>query len=101
MNELEQFEKNAKRHLERFKEGKPALKRPEPQVSVLKGYTVILRVRMKPQLAPDETFTYFSTSGSQMIAEQEARKAATKAGWPYIPYLIDIIPEYRKPKKPI
>lgn len=95
MTDIEQFERNAKKHLQRFVEGKPKPKRPEPQCSALKGYTVILRVRMKPQLAPDETFTHFSTSGSQLVAEQEARKAATAAGWPYIPYVIDMVAEYR------
>ena len=94
MHDLEQFERNAKRHLQRFIEGKPKPKKPEPSCSELKGYTVILRVRMK-QLAPDESFTHFSASGSQLLAEIEARKAAKAAGWPIIAYVIDWVPEYR------
>lgn len=94
MHDLERFERNAKRHLQRFIEGKPKPKKPEPACSGLKGYTVILRVRKK-QLAPDESFTHHSTSGSQLLAEIEARKAASAAGWPIIAYVIDWIPQYR------
>ena len=94
MQDLELFERNAKRHLERFIEGKPKPKKPEPACSGLKGYTVILRVRKK-QLAPDESFTHHSTSGSRLLAEIEARKAARAAGWPIIAYVIDWIPQYR------
>ena len=94
MHDLERFERNTKRHLQRFIEGKPKPPKAEATCSTLKGYTVILRVRKK-QLAPDESFTHHSTSGSQLLAEIEARKAAKAAGWPIITYVIDMVAQER------
>lgn len=88
MDDLQRFEKQAKKHLQQFLSGKPAPKKPDVAEPGHKGYTVILCVRTK-QLAPDQAFVHYSDTISFFEAQFNARKAARLAGWPIVTYMID------------
>jgi len=80
--DLKAFERNAKRVLENFKEGKPKHKRPEPVVSPVKGLRVDVVVRESPSLLkPYQLYTHTSDTIFREQAEREAKAAAAKAGW--------------------
>ncbi|APX94738.1 hypothetical protein BWR19_18430 [Halomonas sp. 1513] len=57
--------------------------------SMKTGHIVKLAVRTK-QLELDTAFEYHSTSISKLEAQMEAEKAARKAGYPIVGYVIDI-----------
>ncbi|PAU77241.1 hypothetical protein [Halomonas salipaludis] len=57
--------------------------------SMKTGHIVKLAVRTK-QLEMDTAFEYHSTSISKLEAQMDAEKAARKAGYPIVGYVIDI-----------
>lgn len=103
-DDLEDFEKSINQEIDAFLEAEskpakpqkttaPAAKKPQPpraSASEMKtGHVVKLAVRTK-QLELDTAFEYHSTSISKLEAQMEAEKAANKAGYPIIGYVIDI-----------
>ncbi len=99
--ELSAFEKNMRRELDAFmkpakatekpaREIKPTA-RPDSSAAYKTGHLVKLAVRTK-QLEMDTVFEYVSSSISKLEARMEAEKAAKKAGYPIIGYLIDSQP---------
>ncbi|MCK2182826.1 hypothetical protein [Halomonas getboli] len=101
-DDLEDFEKSINQEIDAFLEAdsqatkpknRPAPKKPQPpQASaseIRTGHIVKLAVRTK-QLELDTVFEHRSTSISKLEAQMEAEKAANKAGYPIIGYVIDI-----------
>lgn len=103
-DDLEDFEKSMHKEIDAFLEAgsRPAkpqkatrstTKKSQPptaSASEMKtGHIVKLAVRTK-QLELDTAFEYHSTSISRLEAQMEAEKAANKAGYPIIGYVIDI-----------
>lgn len=99
-NTLDDFEKTMHEEIDAFLNAeprpgkpakKPARKRPPsvPASEMRTGHIVRLAVRTK-QLELDTAFEYHSTSISKLEAQMEAEKAARKAGYPIIGYVIDI-----------
>lgn len=94
---LDEFEKTMHEEIDAFlsAEPQPAKKatrqRPPsvPASEIRTGHIVKLAVRTK-QLELDTAFEYHSTSISKLEAQLEAEKAARKAGYPIIGYVIDI-----------
>ncbi|MBD3897887.1 hypothetical protein IEI94_18680 [Halomonas sp. ML-15] len=102
-SELTEFEQRMQREIENFlkpdaeqKQTTPT-KRAERPVKLDKqdaksmktGHIVKLAVRTK-QLEMDTAFEYHSTSISKLEAQMDAEKAARKAGYPIVGYVIDI-----------
>lgn len=101
--DISELERGILREIDAFsKPGKDAAKkvktttsRPRPSgvgregVSYRTGFRVKLAVRTK-QLELDTVFEHVSSSISKLEAQLEAEKAARKAGYPIIGYLIDI-----------
>ncbi|GEK48551.1 hypothetical protein PRZ61_02770 [Halomonas pacifica] len=90
--DLNDFEESIRREIDAFTQPKktPAPKPSKPAASGHRvGYRVKLAVRPR-QLALDEVFEYESSSISKLEAQLEAEKAARRAGYPIIGYLIDI-----------
>ncbi|WP_240454251.1 hypothetical protein [Halomonas sp. NO4] len=108
-SELSEFEANMRREIDAFlKPGKRQARKPshadtaptrparqapghaaEPAETRKTGHRVKLAVR-KRQLDLDTVFEHRSSSISKLEAQLEAEKAAKKAGYPIIGYLIDI-----------
>ncbi|TFH85200.1 hypothetical protein EQG41_18565 [Billgrantia azerbaijanica] len=109
-SELSEFEENMRREIDAFlKPGKgsdgkarasesrramrpaadTAKPAPQPAKALKTGHVVKLAVR-KRQLELDTVFEHRSTSISKLEAQLEAEKAAKKAGYPIIGYVIDI-----------
>ncbi|KGE78169.1 MULTISPECIES: hypothetical protein [Halomonas] len=103
-DDLKDFERSMHEEIDAFLEAesqpakpqkttRPAAKKPQPpraSASEMKtGHIVKLAVRTK-QLEMDTAFEYHSTSISKLEAQMEAEKAANKAGYPIIGYVIDI-----------
>ncbi|XKE47001.1 hypothetical protein LG302_07675 [Halomonas organivorans] len=101
--ELDDFERNMHKEIDAFLNEEPTRSQP-PQTTenpvgkparrasaseVKTGHIVRLAVRTK-QLEMDTAFEYHSTSISKLEAQMEAEKAARKAGYPIIGYVIDI-----------
>ncbi|MFC3283748.1 hypothetical protein [Litchfieldella rifensis] len=106
--ELSDFEQNMRREIDDFltpkkkggeKEKKAPTKaanraaKPDPvsrqATSHKTGYLIKLAVRTKP-LELDTVFEHCSSSISKLEAQLEAEKAARKAGYPIIGYVIDV-----------
>ncbi|MFQ3788500.1 hypothetical protein [Halomonas sp. A29] len=107
-DELSEFEQSVKREIDAFlKPGhvpSPALDLPgetspgkkrskpvgdKPAQSYKTGHLVRLAVRTR-KLEADTVFEHRSTSISKLEAQLEAEKAARKAGYPIVGYVIDI-----------
>ncbi|SDI68038.1 hypothetical protein [Billgrantia gudaonensis] len=107
-SELNEFEENMQREIDAFLKpdkrkprqpgrgaaapGRPAKSTAEPAESaetMKTGHRVKLAVR-KRQLDVDTVFEHRSTSISKLEAQLEAEKAAKRAGYPIIGYLVDI-----------
>ncbi|SDL53084.1 hypothetical protein SAMN05192555_10557 [Franzmannia pantelleriensis] len=100
-SELTDFEQRMQQEIENFL--KPDAEQPTPTKraerpvkldkqdakSMKTGHIVRLAVRTK-QLEMDTAFEYHSTSISKLEAQMEAEKAARKAGYPIVGYVIDI-----------
>jgi hypothetical protein len=99
--ELSAFEQNMRRELDAFMKptkasGKPAPEitptaKPDSSAAYKTGHVVKLAVRTK-QLEMDTVFEHVSSSISKLEARMEAERAAKKAGYPIIGYLIDTQP---------
>ncbi len=101
--ELDEFERSMHEEIDAFlnsqpSRGKPPLSTEKPARKqaqrasareVKTGHIVRLAVRTK-QLEMDTAFEHHSTSISKLEAQMEAEKAARKAGYPIIGYVIDI-----------
>ncbi|MDI5983651.1 hypothetical protein QLQ85_02530 [Halomonas sp. M4R5S39] len=102
--ELTDFEQNMRREIDAFlkpekrteqKPAQPKVKdaaRPDPEgqpaESFKTGHIVKLAVRKK-QLEMDTVFEHVSSSISRLEAQLEAEKAARRAGYPIIGYVIE------------
>ena len=86
-SEHDHFERNMRKHLDAFLNPKPKPKLgtacPGP-----KGIKVHLAVR-ESRLSPDHLFVHQTNSISHLEARIEAERAAKKAGWPIIGYVVD------------
>lgn len=100
-SDLTDFEKQMQEEIESFlspaqqkqaQTRKPSSSSPgtkQPAKSMKTGHVVKLAVRTK-QLEMDTVFEYCSASISKLEAQMEAEKAAKKAGYPIIGFVIDI-----------
>ncbi|WP_189465907.1 hypothetical protein [Litchfieldella qijiaojingensis] len=102
---MSDFEKNMQREINAFLDPKKGAKqKPHPPAatkaakprpakpratSQKTGYVVKLAVRTKP-IELDTVFEHRSSSISKFEAQLEAEKAARKAGYPIIGYVIDV-----------
>lgn len=101
--EIDEFEQSMREEINAFlnsqqSRGKPPRSTEKPARKLAQrasarevktGHIVRLAVRTK-QLEIDTAFEYHSTSISKLEAQMEAEKAARKAGYPIIGYVIDI-----------
>lgn len=90
IDELSQFERQAKQRLEEFLD--PGLKKARPNVRISRpqeGLTVTLAVRRRGDIL-DHRFTYQSNTISRFQAKLEAERAARLAGWPIVAFVVDV-----------
>ncbi|GAB2800422.1 hypothetical protein GCM10027040_29930 [Halomonas shantousis] len=102
--ELDDFEKLMQREINTFLKPKsnkettssnitkPSAEKNSPRESAASyktGHVIKLAVR-KNRLGPDVAFEHRSSSISKLEAQLEAEKAARKAGYPIVGYVIDI-----------
>ncbi|MBS9404527.1 hypothetical protein KG088_12885 [Halomonas sp. TRM85114] len=96
--QLSDFEQNMRRELDAFMKPTKTSENPAPEIkptakpdssaAYKTGHIVKLAVRTK-QLEMDTVFEYVSSSISKLEARMEAERAAKKAGYPIIGYVID------------
>ncbi|NWO07516.1 MAG: hypothetical protein HLX50_18030 [Alteromonadaceae bacterium] len=94
--DLDEIRKAAEKRIKEYeseKQGK-RIEKPEPSVSDLIGYKVILAVREK-KIAQDYEYIFYSKKVSRVEAEIDAVKSANDDGWPVVGYVFDISPLYR------
>ena len=91
MNDLQRFERSMLDEIQAFHEGKPwAPSRKAPEAAV-NTQEIVVRVAVRTKrLAPDMEFVHYSSKLSELEAKIDAEKAARKAGYPIIGYVVDI-----------
>lgn len=94
MCDLNDFERRMKKELEKFQDGRSAVKvlpRQKPVVErPVKGMEVTLCVRNKKNSFLDQKYTTLVEGTiSSLEAQIEATKRAREAGWQHIAYMVD------------
>lgn len=89
-NPIDDFERGARDSLQEYLSKDEAHSRKKPTLSSTKGLTVVLAVS-DGKLSPDYEYTYKSDSISKLEAMLEAERAARKAGWRRIEYVVKCV----------
>lgn len=91
MNELQRFERAMLDEIQAYQDGKPwAPRRKAPEAAVNRQATVVRLAVREKRLGMDVEFVHHSPKLSTLEAKLDAERAARKAGYPIVGYVIDV-----------